>query len=328
MGLGQGGFGKVVAVTRADSGEQYAMKAILKRGHANPQTAQKIVQQAQVERRLLAGISHPFIVELHCAFQTQDKLLLVLQVCGGGDLKMHLARLHRFSPEAASFVSAEVLLALEYLHARRIVHRDLKLENVLLDQEGHVRLADFNVAKLLEERRTYSMKGTLFCMAPEVILKRGHDAAADYWSLGVLLFEMITGSPPFYAADKQELKRQILGIEPHRSHVPLPPELSQNSRLLISQLLVRDPRTRLGARSQDLAMIKAHPFFNRLDWEKLLAKQLNSPLRDAVQLLMQARTQNAHRKRPDPTMEQELSPGSVQQSALVQEWDYVSRDQA
>ena len=146
-------------------------------------------------------------------------------------------------------------MALEYLHSRQILHRDIKLENVLLDGEGYVRLTDFNVAKVLEERRTvgsrpkpmsdeslapsqvleerrtFSMKGTLFCMAPEVILKKGHDAAADFWSLGVLIFEMVTGGPPFFSADKAELKRQVTGLRPratagsHRHAIPPRPQI-------------------------------------------------------------------------------------------------------
>ena len=124
------------------------MKAILKHGSTSLSTNQKMVKQAQVERRILRRVNHPFVIDLHCAFQTHDKLLLVLEMCPGGDLKSHVSRCGRFPPEVAAFCAAQVLMALEYLHSHHILHRDIKLENVLLDGEGYVRLTDFNVAKV------------------------------------------------------------------------------------------------------------------------------------------------------------------------------------
>lgn len=323
--LGQGGFGKVLAVTRSDSGERFAMKSILKHGSASASTNMKMIKQAQVERRILRRVNHPFIVDLHCAFQTHDKLLLVLEICSGGDLKSHISRCGRFPPEVAAFCGAQVLLALEYLHTHAIVHRDIKLENILLDGDGYVRLTDFNVAKLLEERRTFSMKGTLFCMAPEVIQKKGHDTAADFWSYGVLIYELLTGGPPFYSSDKQELKRQILGMSPRHFHVAFPPDMPTACRMLLQQLIVREPKLRLGARRQDVAIMKAHPFFGRLDWDRLLAKQLPSPLKQSVEAIAQSRLQKASRN-PIPTVDGEFAPSylSRQSSALVEDWDYVA----
>ena len=324
--LGQGGFGKVLAVTRSDSGERFAMKAILKHGSPSAATNAKMVKQAQVERRILRRVTHPFIIDLHCAFQTHDKLLLVLEMCPGGDLKSHVSRCGRFPPEIAAFCGAQVLLALEYLHGHSIVHRDIKLENILLDGDGYVRVTDFNVAKLLDERRTFSMKGTLFCMAPEVILKKGHDASADFWSYGVLIYELLTGGPPFYSSDKHELKRQILGMDPRRFNLAFPPDMPTACRMLLSQLLVREPRLRLGARKQDVAIMKAHPFFGRLDWEKLLRRELPSPLKQSVEVVSQARQQGRSARHPVNTVDRELAPSylSRQSSALVQDWDYVA----
>jgi len=324
--LGQGGFGKVLAVTRSDSGEKYAMKTILKQASHNALTNRKMVQQARVERQILQRMSHPFIIDLHCAFQTHDKLLLVLEMCPGGDLKSHLSRCGRFPPDVAAFTTAQVLLALDYLHSHNVVHRDVKLENVLLDQKGFVRLTDFNVAKMMEERRTFSMKGTLFCMAPEVILKKGHDFAADFWSLGIFVYELLTGGPPYYSNDKQELKRQILGMDPRRFNLSFPPDTPTACRMILNQLLVRDPKLRLGARRQDVAIMKAHPFFSRLDWEKLLAKEMPSPLLQSVEMVAHARQQKLQRQQLDQS-DQELVPSYLsQQSCLVEDWDYVANN--
>ena len=248
-------------------------------------------------------------------------------MCPGGDLKSHVSRCGRFPPEVAAFCAAQVLLALEYLHAHHVIHRDIKLENVLLDAQGYVRVTDFNVAKQLEDRRTFSMKGTLFCMAPEVILKKGHDASADFWSYGVLIYELLTGGPPFYSSDKQELKRQILGMDPRRFNLAFPPDMPTACRMLLSQLLVREARLRLGARKQDVAIMKAHPFFHRLDWEKLLARELPSPLRQSVEVVSQQRAgRGGSARHPLHTVDRELAPSylSRQSSALVQDWDYVA----
>ncbi len=233
----------------------------------------------------------------------------------------------------------------------------------MLDGEGYVRLTDFNVAKVLEERRTFSMKGTLFCMAPEVILKKGHDAAADFWSLGVLIFEMVTGGPPFFSADKAELKRQVTGLRPrttagsprhhsllvhdhlrltstsslprqilgldaHHANLYFPADVPTACRMLLSQLFVRDPKHRLGARRADLPLLKAHSFFGRLNWERLYAKQLPSPLKHSVEMLVQARAAAGARGRHGlhTADHQDMAPSymSAQHSALVQGWDYVA----
>ena len=316
---------QVFAVTRSDSSERFAMKAILKHSSTSMATNSKMIKQAQVERRILRRVDHPFIIDLHCAFQTHDKLLLVLEMCPGGDLKSHVSRCGRFPPEVAAFCAAQVLLALEYLHLHRIVHRDIKLENILLDGEGYVRVTDFNVAKLLEERRTFSMKGTLFCMAPEVIQKKGHDASADFWSFGVLIYELLTGGPPFYSSDKQELKRQILGMSPRHFHVVFPSDMPTACRMLLQQLIVREPKLRLGARRQDMAIMKAHPFFGRLDWERLLKRQLPSPLKQSVQVVAQSRNGSSERH-PLAIGDHELAPSHISRlsSALVEDWDYVA----
>lgn len=219
------------------------------------------------------------------------------------------------------------MLALEYLHTHQIIHRDIKLENILLDGEGYVRLTDFNVAKLLEERRTFSMKGTLFAMAPEVILKQGHNHVADFWSFGVLMYELLTGVPPFYASDKQELKRMILGMSMRRADVAYPPNMPTASRMLLQQLLMRDPTLRLGARRQDIALMKVHPFFGRPDWDLLLRRQLASPLKHSVEMIAKGRAHSTPRWHLGTT-DRDLDPPDAsrqsQSASMVEDWDYVA----
>ena len=167
-------------------------------------------------------------------------------------------------------------------------------------------------------------------MAPEVILKKGHDAAADFWSYGVLIFEMVTGGPPFFSNDKQELKRRILGIDPHHVSLFFPPDVPTSCRMLLSQLFVRDPKHRLGARKQDMGLLKAHPFFGRLNWERLYAKQLPSPLRHSVEALIHSRANGGSRpKHALNSADQDMAASylSQQHSALVQGWDYVANPQ-
>ena len=251
--------------------------------------------QAQVERRILAAVTHPFVVELHAAIQTHDRLLFVLQLCPGGDLSQHLKRRagRPFPPSVAAFVGAQVLLALEYLHGLQIVHRDLKLENVLVDAEGYCRLTDFNVAKLLEGGRTFSTGGTTFAMAPEVITNAGHGPAADFWGFGVMLYELLTAGLPFYCSDnpdpvqnRRETLQMIL-----RCPVRVPKWLPVECQLLINPpqglqprgLLEKNQTTRL----QDPAEIKRHSFFRELHpVDQLLRKQILSPLRESVQQLV------------------------------------------
>jgi len=326
--LGQGGFGKVLAVTDADSGRRYAMKTVLKAPTLDDRTNRKMVQQARIERQILKRMSHPFIIDLHSAFQTHDKLLLVLEMCPGGDLKAHLSRHGRFAPDVAAFLSAQVLLALDYLHSHSVVYRDLKIENVLLDGKGFVRLTDFNVAKMLEDHRTFSMKGTLFAMAPEVILKKGHDFAADFWSFGVFIYELLFGCPPFYSSDKRQLKAMILGMDARGSDLHFPPDTTAASRWLLSQLVVRDARARLGARRQDVAILKAQPFFGRLDWEKLALKEMASPLLHSVEMIAHAREQKHAHLDPSDQL-QLLYPSGLahtqhQSTSVVDDWDYVA----
>mmetsp|Transcript_16991 Transcript_16991/g.16860 ORF Transcript_16991/g.16860 Transcript_16991/m.16860 type:complete len:178 (-) Transcript_16991:475-1008(-) len=165
------------------------------------------VTQVLAERNIMINSHHPFIIELHWAFQTPSELNLVIDFCPGGELFYHLHRLGRFTENQAKFYFGEILLGLEYLHGRDIVYRDLKPENVLLDIDGHIKITDFGLSKenIRNRERTYSYCGSPEYMCPEMLQKAGHGRGVDFYSLGSLLYEMLTGLPPFYDPDKQKM---------------------------------------------------------------------------------------------------------------------------
>lgn len=198
--LGKGSFGEVYLVRKRSTGILYAMKVLSK----DKVRKQNLTRYAMTENNVLRCIQHPFIVRLHCAFQTSAKLMLIIDYCPGGDLGDLLKRQGKLQIEQATIYASEILLALEELHKREIIYRDLKPDNVLLDGSGHAVLADFGLSK---EGINFSDITTSFCgsyayLAPEVLARAGHGRSVDWYLFGVLLFEMLVGSPPFYHEDK------------------------------------------------------------------------------------------------------------------------------
>jgi len=239
------------------------------------------VEHILTEHRVLCRISHPFIVKLHYAFQTPSQLYLVLDFAGGGELFFHLSRLRMFSERMTTFYAAEIACALNYLHELDIIYRDLKPENILLDCQGHVLLADFGLAKEgVEEvhQGAHSLCGTPQYLSPEVLSRQGHGTAVDWWNLGMVCFEMLTGLPPWYSKDSHlHLDRQQLHHHQHHRYAPLvfPRYVSQIARDFIGGLLRKDPKTRLG--SGGWAEISSHPFFGGIDWCALVRREVRPP---------------------------------------------------
>eukprot|EP01030_Chromulinospumella_sphaerica_P034345 gene34345-biopygen10006 len=199
------------------------------------------------------------------AFQTADKLFFVLEYCAGGELFFHLGKVGRFAEERAMFYSAQITLALEYVHSLGIVYRDLKPENVLLDEVGNVKLTDFGLSKEgVNESSSgaFSFCGTPEYIAPEVLLRQGHGKAVDWWSLGALLYEMLSGLPPFFSRNRDAMFERIMSAE-----LTFPPYMSENAKSLLSGMLVRDPTQRLGSGERDSRELKEQPFYQDLDWE-------------------------------------------------------------
>ena len=284
--LGRGGFGTVIKAVRRDTKLTVALKAVRiepGRGQLSAdRDAGTTLRGARAERDILSSVRHPFVVQLHCAFQTRQHLYLAIDYCAGGDLALHIKQAPggRLPEHAACFVCAEVLLALEALHDAGVIHRDIKCENVLVDAWGHIKVADLNAAKrdelLASGGRTYTVAGTPFAAAPEVLSgRRGYTVTADWWSYGVLLFEALAGRPP-YPKDQALMHAQARLIHEilHGERAPLPAGLSDGATTLVEALLVREESGRLS----DPAALRSHAFFENIRWSCLLAKQVPSPL--------------------------------------------------
>ncbi|XP_017315866.1 serine/threonine-protein kinase N2 isoform X1 [Ictalurus punctatus] len=270
--LGRGHFGKVLLAEYKSTGKLYAIKA-LKKGDV---VTRDEVDSLMCEKRIFETINasrHPFLVNLHGCFQTSDHVCFVMEYSPGGDLMTHI-HANIFTERQARFYAACVLLGLEFLHQNKIVYRDLKLDNLLMDADGFVRIADFGLCKegMGHGDRTSTFCGTPEFLAPEVLTDSTYTRAVDWWGLGVLLYEMLVGESPFPGDDEEEVFDSIVNDE-----VRYPRFLSPESVSLIQKLLQKNPEKRLGAGEQDANEVKRHRFFQGVDWEALLAKRVKPP---------------------------------------------------
>uniref|UniRef100_A0A8C6YLW8 non-specific serine/threonine protein kinase n=1 Tax=Naja naja TaxID=35670 RepID=A0A8C6YLW8_NAJNA len=257
--LGQGSFGKVFLVRKIigpDAGHLYAMKVLKK---ASLKVRDRV--RTKMERDILVEVNHPFIVKLHYAFQTEGKLYLILDFLRGGDVFTRLSKEVMFTEEDVKFYLAELALALDHLHSLGIVYRDLKPENK---------------ESVDQEKKAYSFCGTVEYMAPEVVNRRGHNQSADWWSFGVLMFEMLTGTLPFQGKDRNETMNMIL-----KAKLGMPQFLSPEAQSLLRMLFKRNPSNRLGAGPDGVEEIKRHPFFSTIDWNKLYRTEIQPPFKPA-----------------------------------------------
>uniref|UniRef100_A0AAF7AT19 Serine/threonine-protein kinase N1 n=1 Tax=Bos taurus TaxID=9913 RepID=A0AAF7AT19_BOVIN len=270
--LGRGHFGKVLLSEFRPSGELFAIKA-LKKGDI---VARDEVESLMCEKRILAAVTnagHPFLVNLFGCFQTPEHVCFVMEYSAGGDLMLHIHS-DVFSEPRAVFYSACVVLGLQFLHEHKIVYRDLKLDNLLLDTEGYVKIADFGLCK---EGMGYGDRTSTFCgtpefLAPEVLTDTSYTRAVDWWGLGVLLYEMLVGESPFPGDDEEEVFDSIVNDE-----VRYPRFLSAEAIGIMRRLLRRNPERRLGSSERDAEDVKKQPFFRTLGWDALLARRLPPP---------------------------------------------------
>uniref|UniRef100_A0A7N8WI56 non-specific serine/threonine protein kinase n=1 Tax=Mastacembelus armatus TaxID=205130 RepID=A0A7N8WI56_9TELE len=268
--LGQGSFGKVFLVRKIvgpDGGQLYAMKVLKK---ASLKVRDRV--RTKMERDILVEVNHPFIVKLHYAFQTEGKLYLILDFLRGGDVFTRLSKEVMFTEEDVKFYLAELALALDHLHNLGIYLNILTLFCCVL-------CTDFGLSKesVDADKKAYSFCGTVEYMAPEVVNRRGHTQSADWWSLGVLMFEMLTGTLPFQGKDRNETMNMIL-----KAKLGMPQFLSLEAQSLLRMLFKRNPANRLGAGPDGVEEIKRHAFFSTIDWNKLYRRELQPPFKPAA----------------------------------------------
>uniref|UniRef100_A0AAX7V047 Ribosomal protein S6 kinase beta-2 n=1 Tax=Astatotilapia calliptera TaxID=8154 RepID=A0AAX7V047_ASTCA len=284
--LGKGAYGKVFQVRKvqgAQTGRIFAMKVLKK---AKIVCNAKDTAHTRAEREILETVRHPFIVDLLYAFQTGGKLYLILE-CLSGKLEAtsscgatHLYPDLPVRSFCQSFYLGEITLALGHLHSNGIIYRDLKPENIMLNHQGHIKLTDFGLCKesIHDGSVTHTFCGTIEYMAPEILTRSGHNRAVDWWSLGALMYDMMTGSPPFTAENRKKTIDKIL-----KCKLNLPPYLTIDARDLVKKLLKKNPAQRLGSSKADCADIQKHAFFKHVNWDDLLHKRLEPPYKPQLQ---------------------------------------------
>jgi len=270
--LGKGNFGKVMLAEEKKTSSLYAIKVLKKEFIIDNDE----VESTRSEKRVFLAAArerHPFLLGLHSCFQTETRVYFVMEYVSGGDLMLHIQR-KQFSLRQAKFYASEVLLALEYFHANGIIYRDLKLDNILLTVEGHVKVADYGLCK---EEMWYGSTTSTFCgtpefMAPEILLEQRYGRAVDWWAFGVLMYEMLLGQSPFRGDDEDEIFDAILEDEPL-----YPITMPRDAVSILQKLLTRDPTRRLGSGKSDAEEIKRHPFFKDVNFDDVLHKRIPPP---------------------------------------------------
>ncbi len=271
--IGKGSYGNVFLVRYNKNNMIYAMK-VYKKSDLREKNQEN---NTKSERNLLTQINFPFIVEVKFAFQTDSKLFLVQEFIQGGDLFFHIHSGQKFSTQKTKFYLVEIILAIDFLHKNNMIYRDLKPENILIDSKGHIKLTDFGLSKIVTniEEKSFTICGTLQYIAPEIISGEGYNESVDWWSLGIIMYEMLTGKLPFkFNFDSQE-EQNDLNI--YDKKIKYPSWIEENAKDLINKLLNKDPEKRLGSGKEGAENIKKHPFFSDIDWNKALNKELRPP---------------------------------------------------
>ena len=268
--IGTGSFGKVLLVKYNSNNNLYAMKVLNK----SQIKLKKQEENTKNERDLMVKLNNPFILSIKFAFQDESKLYIVSVFLQGGDLFYHLHHSTiNLTEEVAKFYIIELILGLEFLHQNNVIFRDLKPENILLDSEGHIRISDFGLSKLLENSRdkAYTLCGTLKYLAPEILKNKGYEKSVDWWSLGCIFYEMLMGHLPF------KINGNVIDPEVFEEKIKFNDNMNPLLIDLISQLLAVNPKKRIGYGDSDAKKIKEHQYFSDVDWNKYLNKEIDPP---------------------------------------------------
>jgi len=272
--VGKGAFGKVRVVQHKQTRDLYALKYINKAKCVKMKAVPNVIQ----ERRLLEEVDHPFIVNLRYAFQDDENCFFVLDLMLGGDLRFHLERLGSMHEDVVRFYVAQLSSALSFLHDNKIMHRDIKPDNILLDERGNAHLTDFNIAVHFGERRLTGVAGSMAYMAPEILTKRGYTYCIDWWSLGVCAYELIFGRRPFRGRTNSDLTYSI-SKDPLKWPEDADKKCSRAGMQVLKGLLDRDPNRRFGCKpdGEGYQELRRHPWFSSLDWDTLESKEQTPP---------------------------------------------------
>ncbi|XP_058823228.1 protein kinase C-like isoform X3 [Topomyia yanbarensis] len=293
--LGKGSFGKVMLAEKKGTDEVYAIKVLKK----DVILQDDDVDCTMTEKRILAlAAKHPFLTALHSCFQTPDRLFFVMEYVNGGDLMFQIQRARKFDEPRAAFYAAEVTLALQFLHRNGVIYRDLKLDNILLDAEGHCKLADFGMCKegITGDNLTSTFCGTPDYIAPEILQELDYGPSVDWWALGVLMYEMMAGAPPFEADNEDDLFEAIL-----RDDVLYPVWLSREAVSILKGFMTKNAAKRLGCTDGE-NQIRAHPFFKDMDWEALEQRKVRPPFRPRVRSARDALNFDTEFTKEDPVL--------------------------
>lgn len=271
--IGKGGFGRVWRVKRRKGGQMFAMKEMDKARIISKRSVNSVLS----ERKLLAMLKHPFIVNIQYAFQDFESLYLVMDLMPGGDLRYHLAKNKVFSEETTKFFIACIVTSLEYLHVNSVIHRDIKPENLVFDSRGYLRLTDFGIAQIIRPGNSEDTSGTPGYMAPEVMCRQPHGPAADWFAMGVIAFEAMKGFRPYRGRDRREIKEQILSRQVQLRRNDIPKGWSMEAADFINKLIQRKPNNRLGVNG--VREIKNHAWLRDFPWGRLFEKQIEAPFK-------------------------------------------------